>query len=360
MHLPQIPEESLTSKTLAQKIGDFGGDVSKIQKWDGSGWKTYVTGAPFGIFDIKIGEGYFILANKESTFSYQGQSSVCNDYLIHPGWNLLGFPSGGPFTSFTLAQLINDNSGDINKIQKWDGSGWATYAVGAPFGFFDIQTNEGYFLLSEGQCSFNICMFIISNVRDTQFTISWVSDASEEGILHYGTDSSLEFTQYDDRGQISSNIHHITVKGLQPDTIYFYDIVSGSTRYDNAGEHYTIQTGPAIIPSGSMLAAGNVMNSDAHTPASDALVYITLKDIDGKGSSDISSMVSVLTDSNGFWYAELVNIRTKDYQYLFEFTENIDIIMVNVDAGKNGRANSESEIFDTQGGTVLMNIIIQD
>ncbi|MBF0449596.1 MAG: hypothetical protein HQK75_02745 [Candidatus Magnetomorum sp.] len=73
--------------------------------------------------------------------------------------------------------------------------------------------------------------------------------------------------------------------------------------------------------------------------------HITLKDIDGNGSSGYSSLESVLTDSNGFWYAERVNIHTKDYQNLFDFTENVDNIFINVDAGMDGDANFENVIL---------------
>ena len=357
IHLPQVPEQSFTSETLIQKIENEGGDISKIQKWDGSGWKTYASGAPFGMFDIIIGEGYFILANKESLFSYSGQTSVCNEYIINSGWNLFGFPSGGPFNSFSLAEKINDNNGNIVKIQKWDGSGWFTYAIGAPFGFFDIQTNAGYFLLSETQSDFDICLFKISNVRDTQFSVSWISEFSEEGLVYYGTDTSLGFTNYDDRGQVSSTIHHITVKSLQPDTLYYFAVLSGSTLFNNNGKHFTIKTGPGIIPSGSILPAGKVMKSDGQTPVSDALIYMTLKDVDGNGSTGKSSLESVMTDSSGFWYAELVNFRTKNYQNLFDFTENVDIVLIRVNAGVHGNAYIENVAFDSCGGTMLFPVI---
>jgi len=41
-----------------------------------------------------------------------------------------------------------------------------------------------------------------TNVRDTSFTVSWVTDQAATGEVHYGTDpANLTQTAYDSRGQ---------------------------------------------------------------------------------------------------------------------------------------------------------------
>ncbi|ETR68822.1 MAG: hypothetical protein OMM_04331 [Candidatus Magnetoglobus multicellularis str. Araruama] len=359
INLSLRPETPLDSNNLALEINNTDGSLNKIQKWDGSGWATYAAGAPFGIFDIEMSKGYFLLASEASQWVNQGDKPVCLEYVFNSGWNLYGFPIGGPFSTKTLAQDINDHGGNITKIQKWDGSGWITYAVGAPFGDFAIDTREGYFLLSDNTSNYNICLFKVSNVRDTQFTISWTSESSEEGIVNYGKDKNLGNTAFDERGQNSFTTHHVSLTSLEPDTTYYYEVVSGTTVSNNGGKYFTMKTGPTgTIPSGSFLCAGKVFQKNGSTPAAGTLVYIMIKDKDSLGTTGSSALQSVLVSSDGYWNIELVNTRTTDFKDFFSFTENVDSLIIQVDGGAFGTAQTETPATE-YGNGMRPDIILQ-
>ena len=80
-------------------------------------------------------------------------------------------------------------------------------------------------------------------VTNAEFKISWISDALEVGLVNYGTTASLGNVAYHKRGKnTSSYTHHIKIADLTPGILYYYDIVSGNTIYNNDGAHYTIET----------------------------------------------------------------------------------------------------------------------
>src|SRR5260221_428779 len=62
---------------------------------------------------------------------------------------------------------------------------------------------------------------VISNVKDTSFTVSFLTDESTPGFLKYGTDqSNLKLQVGDDRDQLSGSVgqfttHFITVHQLK-------------------------------------------------------------------------------------------------------------------------------------------------
>ncbi len=104
----------------------------------------------------------------------------------------------------------------------------------------------------------------VSNVASDRFTVSWTTDTEESSQINYGLTSSLGNTAYDERGQsFESSTHYITITGLDSNTTYCYDIVSGGITYDNSGDHYTITTGITLSPAAdSDIVYGQVFLSD--------------------------------------------------------------------------------------------------
>jgi hypothetical protein len=145
--LARNPNTPFTADSLAENINLQGGSVSKIQKWDGTGWQTFSTGAPFGNFSIDAFNGYFVFSQTQSTWTYNGNHfSEPIEYAFETGWNLAGFPLNSSYTASELTQAISDEGGNLTKIQGWDGSGWMTYSTGAPFGNFYLSKTNGYFV----------------------------------------------------------------------------------------------------------------------------------------------------------------------------------------------------------------------
>jgi len=152
-----VPEEPYTAETLAQSINAAGGFVTKIMRWNNGAWETYSVGAPFGDFEIEIGQGYMVQAEMGSDWCNRCTGQGCVAYTLHSGWNLLGFPSADGLTASELVQICNDAGGNVTRILRWTGRAWRSYSAGAPFGDFTISPKEGYFLLSTVESTFSIC-----------------------------------------------------------------------------------------------------------------------------------------------------------------------------------------------------------
>lgn len=112
-----------------------------------------------------------------------------------------------------------------------------------------------------------------TNLRDVSFTVSWITDVASTGSVNYGTSAALGTTANDDRGAaVSSTTHHVTISGLSPNTLYYFDVISGSTTDNNGGSHYAVTTGPTLALPGSDTVYGQVYKSDGTTPATGAIV----------------------------------------------------------------------------------------
>ncbi len=186
----------------------------------------------------------------------------------------------------------------------------------------------------------------LSNVRDTQFTVSWITNSPQTCTVNYGTTTSaLVNTAYDDRGtETIDDTHYITIKRLIPDTTYYYDIVCGGVVDNNNGTHYSITTGTSSIPANSDVVYGRVFKQNSTTAAEGAIIYIAIQDNDNQGSAGTSALASTLVDSNGYWSLDLVNIRTQDYQNLFEYATAGDKLWIFAEGALD---NAAAQTIDT-------------
>jgi hypothetical protein len=166
---------------------------------------------------------------------------------------------------------------------------------------------------------------VISNVTGTGVTLSWWDDTSGICKINYGlSPGSYTLTAYDIRGsKTNSNIHYVDITGLIPKTTYYYQVIVNDNEY-----HYgTFTTKSSVIPSGSIFAYGRIYAGEV--PVSGAIVYIQVKDTDSRGSNGYSSIGSCITDDNGYWYYDLVNLRVEHDDMLFCPTSG-DVLYIDV------------------------------
>lgn len=150
----------------------------------------------------------------------------------------------------------------------------------------------------------------VTNVTDSGFTISFLTDEATAGFVKYGeTAGELQSQSSDDRDQLSGSIgqyqtHHVTVRGLKPATQYFYTLGTGTrASFDNNGQPFEITTAKrAGAPSAAKTAYGSVVTA-AGAPADGALVYVAIQ-----GVGEMSSLVK----SSGSYAIALSNARTAD------------------------------------------------
>jgi len=133
----------------------------------------------------------------------------------------------------------------------------------------------------------------VSNVTDKSFTVSFFTDESTIGFVKYGeVTGEYKKQSSDDRDQLSGivkdyRLHHVTVRGLQANTAYYYVLGTGSSTFDNQGEPYVIQTAtkPSASPSNNQTVYGNVFLSE-QVPADGAVVFV-----DSVGMGTLSTLV---------------------------------------------------------------------
>jgi len=195
-----------------------------------------------------------------------------------------------------------------------------------------------------------------TNINDQAFTVSWVTDAEEVGEIRYGTDpDNITIIAYDDRGaSVSDDTHHVTIGGLVSETVYYYDIVSGEVTYDNGGSHYSVSTGPTLALPASDTIYGKVYKSDGSTPAEGAIVYVTVTDNNGAGSSGNSQVLSGLVDSDGWWNVNIGPIRTGDLSSYYAYSASGDSVVIDAQGAVDGGA---SQTVDTDSDTPAPTLI---
>lgn len=150
----------------------------------------------------------------------------------------------------------------------------------------------------------------ITNVSEGIFTVSFLTDAPTPAFVKYSTDETkLSLQQPDDRDQLSGNIgeytsHHITIRGLQPATVYYFVIGTGSgALFDNNGTIFKITTAKkAGAPAAAKTIYGSV-TTQSGAPADGSIVYIKIP-----GAYEQSSLVK----ASGSWAVPLSGARTAD------------------------------------------------
>lgn len=172
----------------------------------------------------------------------------------------------------------------------------------------------------------------ISNITDTSFTISWITDRETSGFVKWGKGAtSLDKTELDELKD-QSFVHLLTLRGLIPQTTYFFKINSGGGDFDNNGIAWQVTSGATLeIPSKTNLVSGSVLTSTGQ-PAKNVLLYLTV----GGGS-----LLSTITSQNGSWVIPLSQARTQDLSSYVAVNEKNTLIEISVNAGPEGVASAQ-------------------
>lgn len=177
-----------------------------------------------------------------------------------------------------------------------------------------------------------------SNISDSSFTVSFVTDSATPGYVKYGTDEKkLQSQTSDDRDQLTGAVgqfttHHITLRSLSPSTTYYFAIGTASREiYTNEGKPYSVTTAPKLGSAPEALTIYGSVVTKASTPASDSIVYIS---VDG------ASPLSTLVKSSGSWAVPLSTARTttlNSYAQINDQTQ-LSILVQGKDASSNATA----------------------
>ncbi len=149
----------------------------------------------------------------------------------------------------------------------------------------------------------------ISNVTDSSFSVSFVTDEAVSGFIKYGvSESKLESQSTDDRDQLSGSVgsyttHHISAKFLQADTTYYFTLGTASNaRFDNNGLPFSVKTAKKLAGAGPSKTAYGTVKLSTSAPAQGALVYLSFPN-----AQELSTYVK----SSGSWSISLSNFISK-------------------------------------------------
>ena len=175
----------------------------------------------------------------------------------------------------------------------------------------------------------------ISNVTDSSFTISWITDQATTGFIRYGPTTSLGTTIADERDQLSGDTknyrtHYVKVRGLTAGTKYYFKIGSGSGGlYDNNGTPFEITLGPRLSASSSSDVASGTVVTSAQSPAEGSIIYLNLT-----GAAPLSALVR----SSGSWVIDLTDARSTALSELISY-QSTDVATFEV-VGPDGKTTT--------------------
>jgi len=177
----------------------------------------------------------------------------------------------------------------------------------------------------------------ITNVTDSSFTVSWLTDTVSKGKISYGTESnSLKQQGLDERDKISGDIgsyetHHAKAESLNPSTTYYFKIESDGKKYDNSGQLFEINTGPSL---GTLPAADAVYGTiltPSGTKAEGIIVYLNIAN---------AAPISALTKTNGNWTLSLSTARSSDLTSYLNYDAQATIVNMIAQGGTSGTATA--------------------
>lgn len=213
--------------------------------------------------------------------------------------------------------------------------GFLILLAGLGGGILLVQKGQTFFLRADPEATPS--QVKITNLTEGSFTVSWTTDKKVIGQIRYGENSQLDLSTADDRDQSTEKTdlfltHHVTLKNLRPNTLYYFKIVSGTKTYDNNGQLYQVTTAPTISlpPPPSDPAYGKII-TQGDQPAQGAIVYLSLANTQAQ---------SALVQDSGNWMIPLNLARSNNLNSYASYDQEASIEEIFVQAGKAGTATA--------------------
>ncbi|MBI5123484.1 hypothetical protein HZA75_06525 [Candidatus Roizmanbacteria bacterium] len=192
----------------------------------------------------------------------------------------------------------------------------------------------------------------ISNISDSSFAVSFITDASTLGTVNYGENGKTDQIKLDLRDQSANkpqqhNIHFITIANLKPSTKYTFSITSGDKIFLNNGSPYEVTTtGKLETSSEKKLLQGKITLDDGTLPT-EAIAY---------ASAPNSQLLATLVKADGTYEIDLTNLKNKDLSSLLTLNPNDIIKLLIADATRQSHAS----LLANQVNPVPMIILSKD
>lgn len=337
-------------------------------------------------FPLELGVGYWVRCSSRRFWSPSGDITTTSQTLeLRQGWNLISIPySDQPVTTSDMHfgtvgacrrtvsynGIVEETLSNSPYFTMSPGRGYAVFCDRAitwtptgteapqPYSILPVSPGNIY-NADSGITSFSLnaltaqahlempgisaqqCVpsnVILSNITGQQFSVSWTTPVPCMGsvVIHNG--SNPTFQAFDDRGiRFDGTTHHVTIRGLFPETIYAFGILSGDVWDNNAGSYYTVQTGPTLsLPTHQYQIHGQVTGQNSST-ATDSLAYVQLENhtiMPTESSTLLSFPIGEYTDG---YRIVLNNARTADKMAHFNCS-NTSHLRLEIQGGTAGRS----------------------
>lgn len=192
----------------------------------------------------------------------------------------------------------------------------------------------------------------ITNISDKSLTVSWITDTNVVGYVKYGKSSGeIKGRKGDVRDQKSGSTgsyttHLVELDGLEPNSIYYLKIGSGSEDYDNNGNPFEAKTAPVTttVPTADTINGKVITSNGGPVPA--ALVYVTMEGV---------TEMAALTSNLGNWTLTLSNARRADLADYATYDKATTRLTIFVQAGSLGTATA---VTTTKNDSPVANITL--
>lgn len=168
----------------------------------------------------------------------------------------------------------------------------------------------------------------VTDLTNTSVTISWVTpDVETEGYIIFGTGSDLDRFTRDLRDIQAGSLnkyttHYVVLENLTPQTTYYFELVSGSTKFSDVdGNPFSFLT--LSTDDVGWASPHPVMGTILNGQNASAIVYLNLEN-DGI----LSNVLSALTNTDGSWEIDLSRARTEDGKASFTYTNDTKMTIV--------------------------------
>jgi hypothetical protein len=223
----------------------------------------------------------------------------------------------------------------LARIHFPTGLGLLILLVAIGVGVYLVRTRTS--VKSEAEESATPKQVQITNITDTSFTVSWISDAATTGSLKYGTDSkSVDQQVLDERDKLAGDtskyeVHYITVKELTANTKYYFRLVADGKQFDNNGSLFEVTTGALLgTPPAADPVYGKILKASGQD-AEGVVVYVSVA-----GGAPLSA----LAKNNGNWALSLSTARTADLASYLSYDTQATIENIRVQGASWGVADA--------------------
>ncbi len=158
----------------------------------------------------------------------------------------------------TIIDVVDAGNYALKKVVRIDGllpnTTYYFYLEGTDlFGNKGVGDNNGlwYKFTTLGNDTTNaiISDVRVCNITHDQATVYWwTKNGNFDSRVEYGKTTSLgSLKTGDDSGSPVVMFHAVTLTNLEPNTAYYFDVMSGNTRDDNKGKHYSFSTTEVLV-----------------------------------------------------------------------------------------------------------------